>query len=169
MAIPRNRREVQFGDGFFGDSFEAGLKAAFGQPALVSRGRAFDLILDGMKIEVKTGAGELGNEGERALKGVSRILYCPVFNPALPISKQEAFVVKRQDFLDMLQEIGLYRASKTTTNTYRGKDDCNRQAIQTFWNHKQGKPHGKGYERLIDALYDISEMSLQDLLEGHAQ
>ena len=167
--IPTNRRTVQDGDGYYGDTFEAQLKAFFGQPALVSRGRAFDLIVNHKRYECKTGAGELGNSGETAMRGVSTVLYCPVFNPAVDLYHQEAFVISRDTFLEVLHNVGLYRAEKVTTNTYRGKDDCTRQAIQTFWNHSKNAPHGKKYFALLDELYEHCDMTLDEFLQANAQ
>ena len=161
-TLPRNRRNIQSekGSGHFGDTFEAGIKALVGQDCLVSRGRSFDLILNKKRYEIKTGAGELGRVGERACAGVSMIIYCPVFDETKPIEKQEAFVIKRQTFLDLLVDVGLYRTNKATTN--KGN---NIQAIQTFWNRSKNAPHGKKYYALIDALYDRMEMTLEDFLK----
>ena len=167
--IPTNRRTVQDGDGYYGDTFEAQLKAFFGQPALVSRGRAIDLIVNNKRYECKTGAGELGNTGETAMKSISTVLYCPVFNPAADLYHQEAFVIKRKTFLEILHDVGLYRDGKVTTNTYRGKDDCTRQAIQTFWNHSKNAPHGKKYFALLDELYERCDMTLDEFLAENAQ
>lgn len=163
MSIPTNRRNVQSinGDGHYGDTFETALKEYFGQLALVSRGRAFDFILDKTRYEIKTGAGELGRTGKKACAGVSYVIYCPVYDESKPIEAQEAFVVKRDDFINLLQAVGLYRESKTPTN---GR--ANVQAIQTFWNRSKNAPHGKKYFALLDALYDAQVMEWETFLQN---
>ena len=165
MAIPINRRNIQSidGDGHYGDTFEAALKAHFNKPALVSRGRAFDFIMDKTRYEIKTGAGELGRTGKKACAGVSYVIYCPVYDERKPIDEQEAFIVKRDDFINLLQTIGLYRESKTPTN---GR--ANVQAIQTFWNRSKNAPHGKKYYALIDSLYDAAVMEWETFLNKGA-
>lgn len=159
--LPKNRRNIQSenGSGHYGDTFEAGLKSVFGQLALVSRGRAFDLILDKKRYEIKTGSGELGRTGSKPCAGVSFVIYCPVYNENVAIYQQEAFVLKRDNFLKAIETAGLMRYGKATTN---GTNTVN--AIQTFWNRSKNAPHGKGYYRLLDALYDNMECTLEDFI-----
>lgn len=123
-----------------------------------------------VRFEVKTGAGELGNLGQRLLKGCKHVLYVPVpvwtedSRGRLVIDpwKQEGFVLSREAFLEALAEANLIR-EKTSTAGVR------KVTIQTFWNSKQNKPHGRGYERLLDALYSHCEMTLEEFLEAEEE
>ncbi|HZJ75992.1 MAG TPA: hypothetical protein VFD25_05325 [Clostridia bacterium] len=162
MANLKNRRNIQSikGDGHFGDTFDAGIKNIFGMGNLVSRGRSWDLVLNGKRYELKTGAGELGNANMKAIYGSSKVIYCPVYDEKLSVEEQEAFVIDKKAFLQVIKDAGLYRESKTTTN--------NRQvhAIQTFWNRTKKAPHSKkAYERLLDGLYDNMNMMLDEFIE----
>lgn len=122
-----------------------------------------DRWLGKVRLEVKTGAGELGNAGSRLLAHTDKVIYCPV-----PIAdadgyvdpyKQEAFVLTREEFLEALAEAGALR-EKTSTAGVR------KVTIQTFWNRKANKPHGALLYRLLDALYEHCECTLEELLEG---
>lgn len=112
--------------------------------------------------EIKTGAGQLDNIVRLKTR---KILYIPV--PELDTSgdiipdRCEGFILSAPDFIDLLKSVGLFRESKV------GTDGKARPAIQTFWNHSKGKPHSmKAYQRLMDALYETCEMTLEDLLNG---
>ena len=164
MLTLKNRRNIQSvkGDGHFGDTFDAGMKNVFGMGNLVSRGRSVDLILNGKHYELKTGAGELGNADKKALHGSSMVIYCPVYDETLSVEQQEAFVIDKNTFLQVIKDAGLYRETKTTTN--------NRQvhAIQTFWNRSKKAPHSKkAYERLLDGLYENMDMMLDEFIEAN--
>ena len=74
------------------------------------------------------------------------------------ITEQEGFVMSRELFLETLDECGLIR-EKTSTSGQR------KVTIQTFWNRKQNKPHGKGYQRMLDAFYDLEGNGVQTLEE----
>ena len=164
MSNPKNRRNIQSvnGDGHFGDTFDAGVKNVFGKGNLVSRGRSWDLVLDGRIYELKTGAGELGNADSKALKGCSIVIFCPVYDENLPVEEQEAFVISRNAFIQVLKDAGLYRESKTTTN---GRQV---HAIQTFWNRSKDKAHSqKAYDRLIDGLYENMDMMWDEFITEH--
>lgn len=146
-------------DGLAGDCFELALHDHFNQPLRVSGNGVVDLkarvtAKTFNKVEVKTGAGQIPNN----LKGNSYVVYCPVVDLSLPLYKQEAFVVKRAVFIKCLQEAGCYRASKTTSS---GQTT---EAIQTFWNRKQNKPHGRKLEYLLNALYDSGCQTLEEWL-----
>ena len=156
-----NRRKIQSvnGSGHFGDTFDAGMKDVFGMGNLVSRGKSVDLILDGRHIELKTGSSELGNADAKALRGCPLVIYCPVFDENAAIEDQEAFVIKRDKFLQVIKDAGLYRETKTTTN---GRQV---HAIQTFWNRTKKAPHSKkAYDRLMDGLYENMEMMLDEFI-----
>ena len=164
MLTLKNRRNIQSvkGDGHFGDTFEAGMKKVFDMGNLVSRGRSVDLILNGKHYEVKTGAGELGNADKKALHGSSMVIYCPVYNETLSVEEQEAFVIEKNAFLQVIKDAGLYRETKTTTNKRQV------HAIQTFWNRSKKAPHSKkAYNRLLDGLYENMDMMLDEFIEAN--
>lgn len=146
-------------DGLAGDCFELALHDHFGQELKVSGNGVIDLKAKVTaktynKIEVKTGAGQIPNN----LKGNSFVIYCPVVDLNLPLHKQEAFVVKRTVFIKCLQEAECYRVSKRTTS---GQTT---EAIQTFWNRKLNKPHGRKLSYLLDALYNSGCQTLEEWL-----
>lgn len=164
MANSKNRRNIQStkGDGHFGDTFDAGIKNVFGMGNLVSRGRSVDLILNGKHYELKTGAGELGNADKKALHGSSMVIYCPVYDETVSVEEQEAFVIEKNAFLQVIKDAGLYRETKTTTNKHQV------HAIQTFWNRSKKAPHSKkAYNRLLDGLYDNMDMMLDEFIEAN--
>ena len=149
-------------DGLAGDCFELALHDYFGQNLAVSGRGIVDLkakvsatVKTCNKIEVKTGAGQIPNN----LRGNSYVVYCPVVDLSLPLHKQEAFVVKRAVFIKCLQEAECYRVSKRTTA------GTSTEAIQTFWNRKLNKPHGRKLERLLEALYASGCQTLEEWLE----
>ena len=117
-----------------------------------------------VKYELKTGGGELGDaDGSKLLKGVMYVIYCPVpvadADGKVKPEKQEAFVLTRDAFLASLEQAGALR-EKTSTAGKR------KVTIQTFWNRKQNKPHGALLYRLLDALYENCECTLEEMLEG---
>ena len=149
-------------DGLAGDCFELALHDHFGQPLRVSANGVVDLkarvtatVKTYNKVEVKTGAGQIPNN----LKGNSYVVYCPVVDLSKPLNKQEAFVVKRTVFIKCLQEAECYRVGKRTTS---GQTT---EAIQTFWNRKLNKPHGRKLSYLLDALYGSGCQTLEEWLE----
>lgn len=149
--------------GLAGDCFELALHDFLGQELKVSaqnvvdvKARISDSVKTFNKVEVKTGAGEIPNN----LKGNSYVIYCPVVNLDAPLDKQEAFVVKRSTFIQCLQDSGCYRASKKTSSGQMT------EAIQTFWNRKLNKPHGRKLSYLLDALYASDAVTLEDWLRG---
>lgn len=141
-----------------GLSFEYDLKVALGiAPKIAKVGRT-DIRKGGICYEAKSGAGELGVAGEKLVKGSRKVIYCPVVDENLPVERQEAFVLDRVVFLDMLDELGLIRSKVSS-------DGIEMTTIQTFWNHSKNAPHSKKkYEALMDALYTNCEMELADFL-----
>lgn len=111
--------------------------------------------------EIKTGAGELGDIDGQLCRGSSRVLYIPVpvenADGSISPENQEGFVLTRDNFLAALAAAGALR-EKTSTHGIR------KVTIQTFWNRKQNKPHGRLYERILDAMYDYCDMTLEDFL-----
>lgn len=109
--------------------------------------------------EWKTGAGELGNAGDNLLKGVQYVVYVPVVVDGLELDEQEGFVLTREGFLQALEQAGAIR-EKTSTAGVR------KVTIQTFWNHSKNAPHGKLYERILDAMYETCLMTLEEWVEN---
>lgn len=128
-----------------GKAFERLCKEALHMQSKVARQGRTDMYRARQCYEVKTGAGELGNIGEKLVKGSSYVIYCPVIRTERELDKQEAFVMTRDTFLEVLAGVGLLR-EKTST------DGSRKVTIQTFWNNKLKAPHGKKYYALIDAL-----------------
>ena len=144
--------------GKWGLSFEYDLKVALGLNAKIAKVGRTDIRKANICYEAKSGSGEVGVHGEKMLKGCSKVIYCPVVNENLPIEKQEAFILDRAVFLEMLEDLGLLR-------TKISSDGVEMDTIQTFWNHSKNAPHSvKKYNALIDALYANCEMELADFL-----
>ena len=148
-------------DGLNGDTFEIALKEFFGLPLEVSPSKVVDLpirvtekVKKFNKVECKTGAGEIKHE----LKGNSFVVYCPVVDLEKDLIHQEAFILERKVFIECVKSAGCYRADKKTTN------NTHTEAIQTFWNNKQNKPHGRKLYVLLDELYEHGT-PLQEWLE----
>lgn len=131
--------------GATGKAFERACKEHLHMLSKVARAGRADLRRTGVYHEVKTGAGELGSEGEKLVKGSSMVIYCPKVDEDKELDKQNAYVMTRKTFLFVLDVVGLLR-EKTSTNGQR------KVTIQTFWNNKQNAPHGKKYFKLLDAL-----------------
>ena len=80
--------------------------------------------------------------------GNSFVVYCPVVDLSTDLLHQEAFILERKVFIECLKRSGCFREGKrTSNNTYT-------EAIQTIWNNKQNKPHGKKLFALLDELYE---------------
>lgn len=143
--------------GAFGKAFESALTGK-----RCKTQNKIDRWIGKTKIEVKTSAGELGNAGSVLLPHCSKVLYCPVplmgNDGYIDAYKQEAFLLTREAFLDALAEAGAIR-EKTSTAGFR------KVTIQTFWNRKANKPHGALLYRLLDAMYEHCECTLEELLE----
>lgn len=131
--------------GATGKAFERACKEHLHMISKVARAGHSDLRRANVYHEVKTGGGELGNDGEKLVKGSSRIIYCPVVDCEKELEKQVAFVLSRENFLHVLESCGLLR-EKISTNGQR------KITIQTFWNNKLNAPHGKKYYKLLDTL-----------------
>lgn len=147
--------------GALGKTTEKALKEALGLKVKVAAAGRTDMRKAGVCYEVKTGAGELGDIGGKLVKGSTMVIYVPVVDESRSIDEQEGFVLSRETFLRVLDECGLLR-EKTSTNGKR------KVTIQTFWNRKKNAPHGKGYYRLLDALYDNCEATLDEWLGERA-
>lgn len=131
--------------GATGKAFERACKEHLHMLSKVARAGRSDLRRAKIYYEVKTSSGELGNNGEKLVKGSSRVIYCPRVESDKELDEQTAFVLSRADFLLVLESCGLLR-EKISTNGQR------KITIQTFWNNKLNAPHGKKYFKLLDAL-----------------
>lgn len=140
-----------------GKTFERDLKAYFNQKAVVSKQGKVDFRRDRKCYEVKTGAGELDYLLKSSIKFV---VYVPIVNESAEVFQQEGFILERDTFLTVLDEVGLIRQAKAATNGSR------KTAIQTFWNATQNKPHGAKYPKLLDALYESCIMTLEEYFDN---
>lgn len=131
--------------GAVGKAFERACKEHLHMLSKVARAGQSDLRRAKVYYEVKTSAGELGNDGEKLVKGSSRVIYCPRVESDKELDKQIAFVINRADFLLVLESCGLLREKISTNGQHK-------ITIQTFWNNKLNAPHGKKYYKLLDAL-----------------
>lgn len=141
--------------GKLGKAFERDLKNAFNQKAIVAKQGKIDFRRDRKCFEVKTGAGEITLLLKSSIKYV---IYIPVVNMAMPIEKQEGFIISREIFLNGLSDLGLIRDKISSAG-------INVKSIQTFWNNKENKPHGTKYYKLIDFLYENSIMTLDEYFD----
>ena len=149
-----------------GKTFERDLKAYFHRRAVVSSAGKVDFRRYYKNVEAKTGASELGVEGGKLLKNCSYVLFAPIIELEQDFTKLEGFLVPREDFLECLEIAALIRHGKLPTAAYHGKPYEVKVSIQTFWNHKQGKPHGVKIFKLLDELYNRGYPTLQDYLEA---
>ena len=146
-------------DGRMGKATEKGIKAVLHLTEKVARAGQTDLRKGGICYEVKTGAGELGSVGGKLIKGSSMVIYIPVVDENATIERQEGFVMSREIFIGILGDCGMIR-EKTAT------DGSRKITIQTFWNRKLNKPHGKGLERMLEAFYNAEEVqTLEDWID----
>lgn len=136
-------------DGAAGKTFERDVKALFGQKAVVSKQGKIDFRRAAKCYELKTGAGELDFLYKSKIRYV---IYVPVVVMDRPVEKQEGFLLDRVEFLALLERVGLVRHKISTS----GQEKV---TIQTFWNGKLNKPHGKKYFSLLDELYENAIMT----------
>lgn len=92
------------------------------------------------KCEIKTGAGELENVINSKCKYV---IYEPIAQGE-PYY-QGIFVLERETFLSVMEEIGAIR-KKTRTNGTKTV------TIQTFYNRSLHKPHGRLLYKIVEVL-----------------
>lgn len=147
--------------GRYGKAIEIAIKEYFNRKnTTVSSAGKTDFIKARKRYEIKTGAGELGLLDNKLVKGSSLVLYVPIVNKYGTIDEQEGFFITRENFLKAIEISGLMRTKKATNGTMK-------TTIQTFWNTKQNKPHSaKAYNRLLDAMYEMCECTLEEWLEG---
>ena len=116
-----------------------------------STGRC-DLTLKGTTFELKTGCGELGKitykkDGEPIIhiRKVDCYIYAPEYNEGYN-ALQQAYVIPQNDFLSLLDDIGLIRYKKSSYAVKNGFDKPDKVTIQSF------KNSNKKYNALYDAL-----------------
>ena len=138
--------------GWRGDAFETGTKEFLGfKNPHVSKAGKSDLRRGDRWYEFKHSAGELGVYGDKLVKGSSMVCYAPIIRDDDELAYIDAYVLSRENFLAILENVGLLR-EKTSSKGVR------KITIQTFWVNKSDKPNGKKYFYLIDAL----EKAVQD-------
>lgn len=147
--------------GAYGIACEMELKRFLHLKVKVSGPNQTDLRKARVCYEVKTGAGELGDEGQKLVKGASYVIYVPVVDESRAISEQEGFVMNKAIFLETLDSLGMIRRKASSCGMPK-------ITIQTFWNRKQNKPHGKKLFEMLDAFYTLTDsgeaQTLQDWL-----
>ena len=85
--------------GAYGIACEMELKRFLHLKVKVSEPNQTDLRKARVCYEVKTGAGELGDEGQKLVKGASYVIYVPVVDETRAVSEQEGFVMNKAIFL----------------------------------------------------------------------
>lgn len=146
--------------GAWGKAFERALKVWFGMQDKVAKPGQVDFRRARKNMEVKTGAGEL----DMVIRSKQKYVVCvPVVVPERGLLGQEGFIVDRLRFLEILDEVALLRTKPSRSASSLGEMKV---TIQTFYNHKQGKPHGTKYFDLLDALYNDCIMTLEDFFEA---
>ncbi len=135
--------------GWRGKAFEVGTKdfLGFKNPRVSPAGRA-DCRRANRYYEFKHCGGELGVLGDKLIKGSNLICYAPIVHGDDELQSIRAYVMPRDTFLAVLDNVGLLR-EKTSSNGIR------KVTIQTFWNNKLDAPHGKKYFKLVDELEDM--------------
>ena len=148
--------------GLIGDCLEIAVKLYFDKPnpwQISKQGRS-DVRINGRNVEVKQGGGELGPAGGRLVRGSGLVLYVPVVLVDYPLTMQEGYVMDRADFLEALDEAGALRRKANRTPSGGEK-----VTIQTFWNRKENKPHGRLLDRMLDSFDSHEAQALEDFLE----
>lgn len=147
--------------GAYGIACEMELKRFLHLKVKVSEPNQTDLRKARVCYEVKTGAGELGDEGQKLVKGASYVIYVPVVDESRAVNEQEGFVMNKAIFLETLDSLGMIRRKTSSCGMPK-------ITIQTFWNRKQNKPHGKKLFEMLDAFYTLTDsgeaQTLQDWL-----
>lgn len=148
--------------GLIGDTLEVAVKLFFNKsnPWQVSKQGRSDVRINGRNVEVKQGGGELGLAGGRLIRGSGLVLYVPVVLIEYPLTMQEGYVMDRADFLEALDEANALRRKANRTPCGGEK-----VTIQTFWNRKENKPHGRLLDRMLEAFDNHEAQALEDFLE----
>lgn len=111
-----------------------------------------DLTFKGTTFELKTGCGELGKITYNAdgaevihIRKVDYYIYAPEYNENFNALKQ-AYVISQNDFLSLLEYVGLIRRKKSSYAIKNGFDRPDKITIQSF------KNSNKKYNALYDGL-----------------
>ena len=142
---------------------ELALKAAVGYEVdgSISAVGKSDLRIDGRNFECKSGAGELSaSMTARMLSGSGMVCYVPVPDERYPLERQEGYIMPRDEFIAALNDAGAIVVKHRSPKAGRGE----RYVIQTFWNRKQGKPHGRLLLRMQDAFDEHGAEMLDEFL-----
>jgi hypothetical protein len=142
--------------GRFGEGIEKELKAFLNLKVCVAKPGRTDMRKANVCYEIKTGAGELGDVGGKLVKGSSMVIFIPVVDETAEIYEQEGFVMTRELFLELLDGCGLIR-EKTSTKGVR------KITIQTFWNRTKNAPHGRAYDKMLNAFYGNDSVTPLDI------
>ena len=89
--------------GATGKAFERACKEHLHMLSKVARAGQSDMRRANVYHEIKTGGGELGNDGEKLVKGSRRVIYCKRVESNKELDEQTAFVLSRADIL-LVQE-----------------------------------------------------------------
>ena len=145
------------GQGNNGCNTEANINAVLGRkPICHGKGQADIYHLNGHNTEVKTGSGEIcTGSAFKPWKNSTFVIYVPVVNECEPIERQEGFIIRREAFVKILQDLNLCKYNKS-------RDKWN---INTIWNRTKNAPHGTKIYRLLDRLYEECESTLEEFLE----
>lgn len=150
--------------GLVGDCLETAVKLYFNKPDpwKISRQGAPDVYIHARHIEIKQGAGELGlSSDKKLLKGSGQVIYVPVVLLDYPLEMQDGYVMEKTDFLNALAEAG---ALRTKAGRNGGPEKI---TVQTFWNRKENKPHGRLFSRMQDAFESYEYEELVDYLANN--
>ena len=145
--------------GRWGKAMERAPKARFGMKDKVAAPGRMDFRRARVNYEIKTGAGEIDGLLKSRLRYV---LYVPVVCEDKGEAEQEGFLLEREPFLEILDNLGLIRTKISTA----GQEKV---TIQTFWNHSKNKPHGRKYYDLLDACYEACIMTLEEFFEAEGK
>lgn len=144
--------------GLVGDALELAIKSYFSRPLIISKQGRSDIRINNRNYEIKSGGGELGNLGGKLVRGSGMVIYVPVVLLDYPLTMQDGYVIDRADFLEALEEAEAIRRKKSSS----GQEKV---TIQTFWNRKLNKPHGKLYFRMVEAFDSKDNEELAEFLK----
>lgn len=142
--------------GLLGHALELAIKDFLGKPLTLSPAGRCDVRLGTRNCEIKQGAGVLGPVGGKLLKGSGLMLYVPVVLEGYDILHQEGFIIERPEYLEAMDKAGALREKSTS----KGQRVI---TLQTFWNKKLNKPHGRLLDRMIEEMEACS--TYEDLSE----
>jgi len=146
--------------GLNGKALELAIKDHYGKKLTVGRQGKTDLRIGSRNADVKSGASDLGNVNDRLIKGSGLVVFVPVPLMDYDITMQEGYVMDRADFLAALESVGALR-DKTMT------DGTTHKTLQTFWNAKQNKAHGRLLDKMLTAFEEYGARDMVEMLEEY--